>query len=200
MTERILNLRVNNPTVSRAIDFSIYAHRDQKRKFTFEPYHEHPQDVAVLVGDFILQDNAPDDLVERPRSKFSEAIVTALLHDVVEDTLFTVYDLESRFGQDVARNVWFLSDSPKIAGNRATRKILDAERIKFGPPIVKIVKFFDNVHNLRSICNHDPKFFKKYLEEKEMLSEIVGYADFEYNGVRLPMELLTEENIREHAE
>ena len=63
------------------------AHKDQRRK-SGEPYIMHPLAVARIVAEEL--------------GLGADPIIAAFLHDVVEDTLYTIEDIRERFGDDVA--------------------------------------------------------------------------------------------------
>ncbi|MEX1383741.1 bifunctional (p)ppGpp synthetase/guanosine-3',5'-bis(diphosphate) 3'-pyrophosphohydrolase [Lutibacter sp.] len=76
--------------IRKAFDIALEAHSSQRRK-TGEPYIFHPIAVAKIVAYEIGLDTT--------------SIVAALLHDVVEDTDYTLEDIERLFGENVARIV-----------------------------------------------------------------------------------------------
>ena len=76
--------------IRKAFDIAVEAHKNQRRK-TGEPYIFHPIAVAKIVAYEIGLDTT--------------SIVAALLHDVVEDTEYTLEDVERLFGENVARIV-----------------------------------------------------------------------------------------------
>ncbi|WP_111708453.1 RelA/SpoT family protein [Lutibacter citreus] len=76
--------------IRKAFDIALEAHKKQRRK-TGEPYIFHPIAVAKIVAYEIGLDTT--------------SIVAALLHDVVEDTEYTLEDIERLFGENVARIV-----------------------------------------------------------------------------------------------
>ena len=69
-------------------DFAFEAHRDQRRKTTGEPFIIHPVSVALIVANEI--------------GLGVMSVVAALLHDVVEDTKYSLETITSRFGGEVA--------------------------------------------------------------------------------------------------
>jgi len=73
---------VDEALINRAYVFSVQKHGSQKRA-SGDPYFSHPIEVAGLMTDLRLG---------------PETIVTALLHDTVEDTLTTVEEIETLFG------------------------------------------------------------------------------------------------------
>ena len=118
----------NNLTlVEQARAFSIEAHTriGQRRKYTQQPYSEHLASVARIVAAIT------DD---------EEMIAAAWLHDVVEDTPATLYDVETAFGKEVALLVENLTDVSKPGdGNRATRKAIDRQHIALASSRAKTV-------------------------------------------------------------
>jgi GTP pyrophosphokinase len=76
--------------IRKAFDIAVEAHSNQRRK-TGEPYIYHPIAVAKIVAYEIGLDTT--------------SIIAALLHDVVEDTSYTLEDIERLFGENVARIV-----------------------------------------------------------------------------------------------
>src|SRR5690554_3751506 len=74
--------------VRRAFDLAADAHKDQRRK-SGEPYIFHPIAVAKIIADEI--------------GLGATSIAAALMHDVVEDTDYTLEDIESMFGKKIAK-------------------------------------------------------------------------------------------------
>jgi RelA/SpoT family (p)ppGpp synthetase len=126
-------------TVARAYEFGADAHDGQTRK-TGEPYITHPVAVAQELGRMYLD---------------VEAIVAALLHDVVEDTDVTLDDLKENFGDEVAALVDGVSKLDQIqfrsraeAQAESFRKMMLAmiEDIR-----VILVKLADRLHNMQTM-------------------------------------------------
>ena len=78
---------VDEALLNRAYVFTVQKHGSQKRA-SGDPYFSHPVEVAGILTDLHLD---------------SETIVTALLHDTLEDTLTTPEEIERMFGCDVGR-------------------------------------------------------------------------------------------------
>src|SRR5690554_5550796 len=76
--------------IRKAFDVAVDAHKDQRRK-SGEAYIFHPIAVAKIVAQEIGMD--------------ATSIAAALLHDVVEDTVFTLEDIKEQFGETVAKIV-----------------------------------------------------------------------------------------------
>lgn len=151
--------------VARARIFAIAAHSaaGQVRKYTGEPYHVHPAEVARIVSQ---------------AGGTPEQIAAAWLHDTVEDTAVTIELIRTEFGDKVAELVGWLTDvsSPKD-GNRAARKAIDRAHTAAAPPEAKMIKLADLISNTKSIVEHDEAFAKVYLEEKRLLLQEMQDAD-----------------------
>ena len=143
-----------------AILFATKAHHGQVRKYTGEPYVVHCLEVAKQVSHL-----------------GSVTMITALLHDTIEDTDVTYEDIENNFGTLIARNVLELTDPLLSAGNRAFRKNIVCEKMAKASIDAKSVKCADILDNLPSIQEHDPKFYKVFLEEKRTLIPFLEGAD-----------------------
>jgi hypothetical protein len=151
------------PLEDRARSFAAWAHRDQKRKYTGDPYIRHPEAVAALV---------------RGVPHTEEMLAAAWLHDTVEDTEATPADIVRLFGSVVASLVEQLTDvSRPEDGNRKLRKAKDREHTGRSSPEAKTVKLADLIDNSRSIVAHDPDFAAVYLEEKRLLLEVLREGD-----------------------
>lgn len=105
----------------RAREFATEAHSaiDHRRKYTNQPYIEHPLAVAELV---------------RSVPHTEEMIAAALLHDVVEDTPVMIDEIREEFGSQVAELVDWLTDvSRQSDGNRRVRKHMDLMHLAKAP-------------------------------------------------------------------
>ena len=146
--------------IKKARIFAENAHRGQVRKYTGEPYINHPITVANMVNE---------------NGGSSEMIAAALLHDVVEDTPHTIEDINVEFGLLVSALVGYLTDISKPAdGNRAKRKAMDRAHIAAAPKEAKTIKLADMIDNTGSIVSRDPKFAKVYMAEKKALLEVLS--------------------------
>ena len=123
-----------------AFDIAVEAHSDQKRK-SGEAYIFHPISVAKIVAQQIGLD--------------ATSICAALLHDVVEDTKFSIDDIERHMGNDVAKIVHGLT---KISNLKKDRSIsLQAENFRkmlltLNDDVrVIIIKIADRLHNMQTM-------------------------------------------------
>lgn len=111
-----------------------------------KPYITHPIEVAKILEEKGFRD---------PRY-----IITALFHDLLEDTKATAQEILYYGGNDVLVAVELLT---KRAGYKMAEYI---EAIR-NNPIAKIVKLADRLHNLMSALVADVKFRKRYIKETE---------------------------------
>lgn len=139
--------------MARAFCIAAHAGVGQKRKYTGEDYHHHPEEALQILMTYCEPCHAQQAAI--------------LLHDVVEDTAVTRAHIAQVFGQTVARLVWGVTDvSRKEDGNRAARKQLDRDHVMSGCDKVLEMKLADLISNTRSIAKHDKKFGRVYLDEK----------------------------------
>ncbi len=125
--------------VARAYDYSLEAHRGQTRK-SGDPYFSHPASVAGIITELKLD---------------TASICAGLLHDVVEDTLATISDIERDFGQEVAflvdgvtklSKINFASKEDRQAENFRKMLVAMARDIR-----VLLVKLCDRLDNMRTL-------------------------------------------------
>ena len=134
-----LNPHFNMDEINKAYDFCLYAHKDQKRK-SGEPYAIHPIGVALEVGKLSLDE---------------ASIISALLHDVIEDTKYTKEDIEKLFGKEVANIVEGATKLEKIQfQEKQIRQVENFRKLFLAlskDVRVLIVKLCDRLHNMRTI-------------------------------------------------
>ena len=130
--------------IQKAFDFANEAHKGVRRR-SGEPYILHPIAVAKIVVSNI--------------GLGYKSIVAALLHDVVEDTAYTVDDLKNLFGEKVATLVDGLTKIKTVLDNedKAEQKSMQAENFKrilltLNDDVrVVLIKLADRLHNCRTI-------------------------------------------------
>ena len=139
------NHRKKVEIIERAYKFAKEAHKGVRRR-SGEPYILHPIAVAKIASQEI--------------GLGSTSICAALLHDVVEDTDYTVEDIEQHFGKKIAQIVAGLTKiSGGIFGDKASaqaenfRKLLltMSEDIR-----VVLLKMADRLHNMRTLGSMAP--------------------------------------------
>ena len=125
--------------VQKAFKLSFEAHKNDTRA-SGEPYFNHPYEVAMIVAKEIPLDDI--------------SVISALLHDVVEDTEFSLQFLENEFTKEIAEIV---DGVTKISGVFRGHEITQAENYrKLLLSMVKdvrviLVKFADRLHNMRTL-------------------------------------------------
>jgi (p)ppGpp synthase/HD superfamily hydrolase len=150
----------------KAMVFARDVHKEQRRKYTHNPYFEH---LAEVVGISLSVFN-PDFGIT-----IDEWQAIGWLHDCMEDCGIHFRELEEKFSYLIARAVELLSDLAE--GNRETRKKISRERLSGCDAYVQTIKVADLISNTGSIVYHDPKFAKVYLEEKRLLLDVLTKAD-----------------------
>lgn len=150
----------------QAMMFAREVHKDQRRKYTGNPYADHLAEVAGIVGAI-----ASRKWVVGP----TLVMAVAWLHDCMEDQGVTYSDLIDRFGMAIAEGVFMLSDMEE--GNRSERKAAARARLSKAADWVQTIKCADLISNTASIVQHDPKFAVTYLEEKRLLLDVMTKAD-----------------------
>lgn len=154
-----------------ALFFAILAHKGQKRKYTEEPYIEHPKLVAKIISDYML---SFDDIPLFAFDTLEVAIMrsAAYLHDTVEDTNTTYSQIEKICNKEVRQLVQFVTDdTTKKDGNRKARKQKYLQKIIDAPYNAKCLKLADILANIRNLAKigkqYDRSFALMYLVEKE---------------------------------
>ena len=123
----------------RAFEFAAQRHAGQKRA-SGEPYMAHPLAVAEILAEMQMD---------------QVCLVTALLHDTLEDTTATLDEIRRQFGEEVARCVNGVTKLSKIEmHNREERQAESVRKMLLAMVEdirVIIVKLADRLHNLRTL-------------------------------------------------
>jgi len=146
--EELQNQITLTPKLQEIIDFCIEAHQGQFRK-SGEPYIVHPILVATITAHF---------------SQDESVVATALLHDVVEDTPYTLGFVKEKWGEDISHMVDGLTKIVEIrenelapSGNTNTKLISSALTFRkmliasIDDVRVLIVKLCDRLHNMLTL-------------------------------------------------
>ena len=149
--------------VQRAILFADNAHKGQKRKYSDPPedYISHP----IAVAEHLLN--------QWPMNRhWTDVLVVALLHDVLEDTHVTVSDIIENFDENIAARVVQITEVRYPDMDRKARKEFYRSQIAAACDDVKLVKLADvwcNLSDFYAMVRHDKDFAEQYLWEKEKL-------------------------------
>lgn len=148
-----LNYIVKNPPVDiqevkKAIYYARKYHGIQMRQ-SGEPYYSHPIEVAYMVSDYLFR---------------TDIIVTAILHDTLEDTELTKEQISQEFGWKVANQVMDLTrikeGGIKISAAEAVEILYKEKKHD-----VLLIKLFDRLHNMQTIGAKSPEKIKKIVTE-----------------------------------
>lgn len=129
--------------VRRAYLFAKAAHAPQKRK-SGEPYIIHPISVALIAAKELHMD--------------ANTVITAFLHDVIEDTPYTVEDIRREFGNDVAGLTNVVTKQQKETYH-TTKQVDNYQQILASLHYdirAVIVKICDRLHNMRTLQSMRP--------------------------------------------
>ena len=133
------NNKININQVIKAYECAKKAHEGQKRK-SGEDYITHPVQVAEILADLGMD---------------QESIITALLHDVVEDTSVSLQDIKKQFGPSVAFLLDGVTKISRIKFRNTYEKQSENIRkmiVAMGKDVrVILVKLADRLHNLRTL-------------------------------------------------
>ena len=145
---------VEEELLNKAYIYSMRAHGSQKRA-SGDPYFSHPLEVAGILADYKFD---------------SKTIITALLHDVVEDTERNLRDIKRNFGNEISYLVDGVTKLSKLEGRTDEfkqaenfRKLLLATSKDIR---VLLVKLADRLHNMRTI-----EFIKDNVKKKKIALE-----------------------------
>ncbi len=174
---------VDEDRLNRAYVYTVKMHGTQKRA-SGDPYFSHPVEVAGLMTDLRMDE---------------DTIITALLHDTVEDTLTTIEDVEDKFGGEVARLVDGVTKLSKIEAQTEDERAAENLR-KFLLAIsddirVLLVKLADRLHNMRTlhfIGNEEKRrrIARETMDIYAPLAERIGMYEFMHEMQLLAFEQL----------
>lgn len=139
----------------KAWEFAQNAHKDVLRKFTGDPYFEHVRKVFKLVKKIDTREILG---------------AAALLHDVVEDTEYTIEDIKREFGNEVAKLVKELtSEEDLLDGMGKTEYLLDKMSTMSNDAL--IIKLCDRLQNLSDHFTASTKFKENYYKQTKYISD-----------------------------
>ncbi|SPR12704.1 guanosine polyphosphate pyrophosphohydrolase [Orientia tsutsugamushi] len=149
---------INLYEVTKAIKYAKKYHGQQKRD-TGEPYYIHPLEVACAVAEYSFE---------------TDTIITAILHDTLEDTTLTKEKIAKVFGVKIAEQVF---DLTRIRNNK---KISSREMIKIlrqqNKKDLLLIKLCDRLHNIQTVfIKSDEKRQKIIIETEQEFIPLARY-------------------------
>ncbi|MBI5798293.1 bifunctional (p)ppGpp synthetase/guanosine-3',5'-bis(diphosphate) 3'-pyrophosphohydrolase [Candidatus Woesearchaeota archaeon] len=184
--------RPNISLVKKAYSFAEKAHQGQTRA-TGEAYIEHPLNVACILADLQMDDTT---------------IAAALLHDVVEDTSYTLKDITNEFGKEIAALVEGMTKIKTL--KNLSKEDYHAETIRkvilasVKDIRVIIIKLADRLHNMRTIGafreEKRKRIAKDALEVYAPIAHKLGIASIKWQLEDLSFEQIEPEIYKELQE
>jgi RelA/SpoT family (p)ppGpp synthetase len=144
---------VDETLIRKAFEFGFNAHRHDIRA-SGEPFFDHPYEVARIVAKEIPLDDV--------------SVAAALMHDVAEDTEYTIKDIREEFGDTIANIV---DGATKISDIFKSHEVTQAENYRklllsmVDDIRVMLVKFADRLHNMRTLDYLSPEKQKRLAKE-----------------------------------
>ena len=160
---RNYNPRCNADLIAKAYAYGAKMHEGQTRK-SGEPYFTHPVAVAAILTEQLLDD---------------ATIITALLHDTIEDTKSTYSEVAELFGPDIAELVDGVTKLTNLQlSNTGSQQAENFRKLFMAMSKdlrVILVKLADRLHNMRTIKSMSPdKQARKARETMEIFAPLAG--------------------------
>jgi GTP diphosphokinase / guanosine-3',5'-bis(diphosphate) 3'-diphosphatase len=156
------SIRANHPKadlalIERAYRTAEHLHRNQTRK-SGDPFITHPLAVTTILADIGMTE---------------PTLVAALLHDTVEDTPYTLDELRSDFGDEVAQLVDGVTKLDKVQyGETAQAETIRKMIVAMARDIrVLVIKLADRLHNMRTV-----RYVKRSTQERQATESLDIYA------------------------
>jgi len=154
-----------DPLIAKALSFAAYKHRHQQRKNVERvPYINHPLElveVLVVEGDVF-------DI---------EVLCAAILHDTVEDTDTSFYEIQDLFGLAISNIVREVTDDKTLP--KSQRKQAQIDHAPHTSPKAKLVKLADKIVNIRDVTHRPPEGWSD-----ERIAEYVAWSERVVSGLR----------------
>ncbi|QES95843.1 HD domain-containing protein [Orientia tsutsugamushi] len=139
--------RINLDKVEKAIFYVKKYHGNQKRDIG-EPYYMHPLEVARMVADYSFK---------------TDTIITAILHDTIEDTTLTKEKIAIEFNDNIAEQVLALTRNrggKKTSSIKMIKTLVNQDKVE-----LLLIKLLDRLDNIKTI------FIKPVKRRQEIILE-----------------------------
>jgi len=143
--------------IRKAFHFAVEAHKGMRRR-SGEPYIMHPLEVTLIAS--------------RDIGLGTKSIISSLLHDVVEDTDYTLKDIELMFGKKVARIIDGLTKISDVFDKTSSLQAENFRKILLtlsDDVRVILIKLADRLHNMRTLQSMPHEKQMKIASETEIL-------------------------------
>ena len=166
--------KTNETSWQRAVSFAARRHAGQMRKDGQTPYFAHPVRVALTIQHIF---GGSDEI----------ALISALLHDLIEDTTTDYDELLEEFGPEVASAVAALSKDPRLPEEqREAAYDQQLSKASWQARLVKLADVYDNFCEARSDQER-----AKYAEKARRAIRCAGDACELEEAVRIVSELIS---------
>ncbi|SPR03360.1 hydrolase [Orientia tsutsugamushi] len=142
-----LDKHIDLDKVKKAIFYAKKYHSNQKRD-TGEPYYMHPLEVALMVADYSFK---------------TDTIITAILHDTIEDTTLTKEKIAIEFNDNIAEQVLALTRNrggKKTSSMKMIQTLVNQDKVE-----LLLIKLLDRLDNIKTI------FIKPAKRRQEIILE-----------------------------
>jgi myo-inositol-1(or 4)-monophosphatase len=158
-------------SIKQAHAFALERHKGHYRKFTKEPYIRHPEQVVCILAMYDVDE---------------DILAAAMLHDVVEDTYTTIYEIKDTFGETIGDLVEELTSDAKDK-KTLSKKIYMSNTMNSMSSDAFTIKLADRLHNVMGLL--DPRmsigFVSWYvIETRYILDNLVRQS---YTEVQLEL-------------
>ena len=147
--------RNNIELIDYAIYFATKAHNGQKRKTE--------KDVDMIFHPFTV------GMILQRAGASTNCVIAGILHDVVEDTKYTIEDIEKEFGNDIANIVIEVTEDKKLEWKKRKNEAIN--KIKTASIEGKLVECVDKINNLETLysryCEIGEDIWKSFNKPKE---------------------------------
>jgi len=152
-----MNLKLVLENIEKSKEFAEKAHAGVNRKFSGEPYVEHPKRVAEIVK-----------LYKKDSHALGHLISASHLHDTIEDTNTTVEDLKELFHGLVVSLVQELTSDKEKIKEMGKTEYLSHKMINMSSWAL-VIKLADRLDNVSDLKTSSPKFREKYVPETKTI-------------------------------